>query len=127
MEPSESELFEGLMDALAKDASYIVSTSTAVSRAELDQRVHNLTFEYNTARALMLTALAGRDAAYVERDMAITARVATIIDRDAHRAYSDEVVTQARHILESQDNTIRMAMTLPDHVDMLERELRSAP
>lgn len=44
-EPSEDDLFMGLTDALTRDASHIASTSTALTRAELDRQVHNLTFE----------------------------------------------------------------------------------
>lgn len=40
----------------------------------------------------MLTALAGKDTTYVERDVAFVAREAIIADRDAYREYADEVV-----------------------------------
>lgn len=39
----------------------------------------------------MLTTLAGRDTVYVERDKAFSSRDAAVVDRNAHRAYVDEV------------------------------------
>lgn len=58
--------------------------------------MYSLTFEQNHVRTLMLTALAGRDTAYTQRDVTFIARDDAIADRDAHRAYAEEVVGQTR-------------------------------
>lgn len=125
-EPSEDDLFASLTDALAGDVFHSASTPAATARDELDRRVHSLNFERDQAWSLMLTTLAGRDAAYAEGDATIIAKDTGIADRDADRAYADNVVAQARDVLERQDSIIRMAMTLLGRIDMLEQELRLA-
>lgn len=127
MERSKDDLFTGLTEALARDVPYTTFTSTVMTRAELDHRVHSLNFERDQARSLMLTALANRDVVYAERNTTLIAKDAAIADRDAHRAYAKDFVVQARRVLEHQDNIIRMAMTLLGHVDTLEHEFRLAP
>lgn len=117
---AKEELFIRLTDALARDAPFSASTSIVASRAELKRQVRSLIFERDLAWALMLTTLTGRDTTFAERDATFVARDAAIVDRDAHRDYVDEVVSQARQVLEHQDGNVRRTLTLLRHIDALE-------
>lgn len=68
----------------------------------------------------MQTTLAGKDVAFAGRDVVVS-------DRDAHQAYADEVIGKARRVLEGQDRTMRMAMTLLDLIDAAEHQFRMVP
>lgn len=107
-----------LTEALAEDIVPASSSPPTASMAELESRMQVLTFERNQARALMQTAIAGRDVAFVAKNVAIA-------DRDAHRAYADELVAQARRVLESQERTVHMATSLLDRI--AEYRLRTGP
>lgn len=98
---TEDELYMGLIEVLAEDTTPVGTAPTAASISELDRCIQVLTFERDQARALMQTALASKDAAIVARDSAFAARDVFVSDHDAHRAYADEVIGQARRILET--------------------------
>lgn len=92
VEPTEEELFTGLTEALTEDASFFTFTYVMASRVELERQVDSLTFERDQVRSLMLTTLVGRDITYAKRDTTFVARDKALTDRDAHRAYADEVI-----------------------------------
>lgn len=87
-------------DALfAELTASLVSTalsSSSISMEELDRQVCLLTVERDQARTLMLTTLAGKDAAIAERDAVtaegdatLIARDQAIADRDTSQTYAD--------------------------------------
>lgn len=109
-----------LTKALVEDVALAGSAPIIASLFELECHIQVFTFERDQARVLMQTALAGRNDAFTERDAAIS-------DRDAHRAYADEVIGQARRVLEGQDRIVRMTMTLLDRINAAKHRFRSVP
>lgn len=117
---AEGELYISLTEALVEDVVRTSSAPIIASLFELECHIRVFTFERDQARVLIQTALAGRDAAFTERDAAIS-------DHDAHWAYANEVIGQAWHVLEGQDRTVRMAMTLLDRINAAKHRFRSIP
>lgn len=117
---TEDEFYMGLTEALAEDTTPVGTAPTAASISELERRIQVLTFERDQARALMQTALAGKDVTFVARDSAFAARDAAVSDHDTYQAYAGEVIGQAQRILETQDRTVRTAMTLLGRIDAAE-------
>lgn len=123
---TEDDLYMGLIEALVGDAAPAGLAPIAASISVLERRIQVLAFERDRTRALMLTALSSRDTAHVERDAAFAARDAAVFDRDTHQAYANEVIGQARRVLDGQDRTVCMAMTLLERIDAAEHWFRSA-
>lgn len=121
-EPLEDELFIDFIEALAGDAP-LPSGSMATLEAAVESRIRILNFERDQAQAVMTTALASRDIVYAGRDATLAGRNVAFADRDVHQDYAEEVIGQARRVLDGQDETVRTALILLGWVEAVEQEL----